>query len=51
MYYIDYCGISELGSRLALVSKQGLKIVGATHYYSKGAVTVVLIITDKPDTE
>lgn len=51
MYYVDYCGISELGRRLALVSKQGLKLVGATHYYSKGVVTFVLIITDKPDTE
>lgn len=51
MYFVDYCGISELGRRLALVSKQGLKLVGATHYYSNGSVTFVLIITDKPDTE
>lgn len=51
MYYVDYCGISELGRRLALVSKQGHKLVGATHYYSKGVVTFVLIITDKPDKE
>ena len=51
MYYADFCGISELGRRLALVSKQGLKLVGATHYYLKGDVRFVLIITDKPDKE
>lgn len=28
MYFVDYCGISELGRRLALVSKQGFKLVG-----------------------
>lgn len=50
MYYADFCGISELGRRLALVSKQGLKLVGATHY-SEGKVTIVLLITDKPDKE
>lgn len=51
MYYADFCGISELGRRLALVSKQGLKLVGATHYYSEGKVTIVLLITDKSDKE
>lgn len=25
MYYVDYCGISELGRRLAAVSKGGQK--------------------------
>ena len=51
MYYADFCGISELGSRLALVSKHGLKLVGVTHYYSEGKVTIVLIVTNKPDAE
>lgn len=51
MYYVDYCGISELGRHLQMVSRMGHKLSNITQYYRKGQITFVLVITDQPDKE
>lgn len=51
MYYVDYCGVSELDRHLLTVSRLGHKLSNITQYYRKGEITFVLVITDNPDKE
>lgn len=51
MYYVDYCGISELGRYVQAISRMGHKLTNITQYHRNGEIIFVLIFTDKPDKE
>lgn len=51
MYYVDYCGLENLGRMLAAISRNHWKVVSVAPYYRNGEVKFAVVSTDRPEKE